>query len=68
MAESLGEALKALFSTLWTVWAEMASIAWNIMGKILIFFLWALSGVIILPCVFIAGTLYPKWMEWGEDF
>jgi len=30
--------------------------------------LWALCGIILLPCVFIAGTIFPVWVEWGEDF
>jgi hypothetical protein len=30
--------------------------------------LWAATAVIILPCVFVAGTIYPKWVEWGEGF
>jgi hypothetical protein len=30
--------------------------------------LWAASAVIVLPCVFVAGVIYPKWVEWGEDF
>jgi hypothetical protein len=30
--------------------------------------LWAASAVIVLPCVFVASVIYPKWVEWGEDF
>ena len=30
--------------------------------------LWALSAIIILPCVFVAGTIYPQWIKWGEEF
>jgi len=30
--------------------------------------LWGLSAIIVLPCVFVAGVLYPLWMEWGEGF
>jgi hypothetical protein len=64
----MGEAVSTLFSTLWEVWKEMASIVWSIIPKILHFSLWAICGVIILPCVYIAGNLYPMWQEWGEDF
>lgn len=66
--ESFAEAIKMVFSTLWEVWKEMASAAWAIIPVAFHFFLWAISGIIILPCVFIAGELYPKWQKWGEDF
>lgn len=29
--------------------------------------LWVLSALFILPCVFVANTLYPKWEEWGGN-
>lgn len=40
----------------------------GILPKVISVFLWVLSALIVLPSVFIAGTLYPKWIEWGEDF
>lgn len=40
----------------------------SIIPKVLSFILWILAAVFILPCVFVAGTLYPLWTEWGEDF
>jgi hypothetical protein len=36
--------------------------------KFLKFVIWAVSAIFILPCVFIAGVIYPKWEKWGEDF
>lgn len=30
--------------------------------------LWVAVGAIILPCVFVAGHIFPKWTEWGEKF
>ena len=36
--------------------------------KAISFFFWILAAVFILPCVFVAGTIYPKWEKWGEDF
>lgn len=62
--ESIGD----LFSELFSVWGEMFSGVWEVLPKIFFFFLWALSGLIILPAVFIAGNLYPLWSDWGEDF
>lgn len=36
--------------------------------KIISFILWALVGIIVLPCVFIAGNIFPMWSDWGEEF
>ena len=35
--------------------------------KVLSFVLWALCAVLILPCVFVAGTFYERWVKWGEE-
>lgn len=65
---SMSETVSELFLALWEVWKEMASAFFGMVPTALHFILWVISGIIILPCVFIAGNLYPKWMEWGEDF
>jgi hypothetical protein len=62
------EMIKEIFTTLWEIWKEMFSVLMAILPKFLGFALWAICGVFILPCVFIAGSMYPKWVEWGEDF
>jgi hypothetical protein len=36
--------------------------------KIVSFSLWVISGVFILPCVFISTVYFPKWEKWGEGF
>lgn len=36
--------------------------------KIVHFSLWVIGAVFILPCVFIATTMYPKWEKWGGEF
>lgn len=36
--------------------------------KIISFILWALAGVVVLPCVYISGVLFPLWEKWGEKF
>lgn len=64
----MNETVGGLFGALWEVWKEMASALFAVIPIALHFLLWAISGIIILPCVFIAGSLYPKWIEWGEDF
>jgi hypothetical protein len=57
-----------LFSGLFAVWAEMWGAFIGIAPKVFKFVIWILCGIIILPCVFIAGNIYPKWAEWGEKF
>lgn len=39
----------------------------KIVPKALGFIVWILCGIIILPCVFIAGNLYPVWVKWGDE-
>ena len=61
------EAVSSLFGTLWEVWKEMATVFWEVGLKLFHLSLWIISGIIILPCVYVAGSLYPMWQEWGED-
>lgn len=56
-----------LFSTLIEVWGEMFSGLMSVVPKVISFILWVLCAFIILPCVFVAGTLYPLWTEWGDS-
>ena len=62
--DEVGSMIKAFFD----VWKEIFSGLFSVLPKAIYFCLWLLSAVIILPCVFIAGTIYPKWVEWGEGF
>jgi len=55
-----------LFTGILDVLKDVLSALLGIIPKVISFLLWILSGIIILPCVFIAGTLYPKWVDWGE--
>ncbi len=63
----MGETIQEILKAIWDVWKAMFSALMEILPKILSFAFWAVCGVIILPCVFIAGSMYPKWVEWGED-
>jgi len=36
--------------------------------KFMHLFLWALSAIVVLPCVFVTHHLYPLWEEWGKEF
>ena len=56
-----------IFTGLLGVWKEMFSFVWGILPKLISVGLWGISALIILPCVYISGVLYPKWVEWGED-
>ena len=50
----------------WDLAKEMYSSFMKVLPTAILFILWLLSAIIILPCVFVAGTLYPKWVDWGE--
>ncbi len=62
--ETFGDAFKALFD----LFIEMFMAFLAVLPKVLKFLLWVISAVFILPCVFVAGNIYPAWVEWGEDF
>lgn len=67
MTEEKG-VIAEIVGSLWEVWKEMFSLLISIIPKVVSFFFWVICGIIILPCVFISGNLYPKWVEWGEKF
>ncbi len=60
------EGIQGLFMDLWNIWVEMFKLVKAFLIRFTIFILCALCGIIVLPCVFVAGNLYPKWTEWGE--
>ncbi|MEK9178014.1 MAG: hypothetical protein AAB777_02760 [Patescibacteria group bacterium] len=61
--ETFGNMMTELFK----VWSAMWGAIWAVLPRAILFCLWILSAIIILPCVFVSGVLYPKWVEWGED-
>jgi hypothetical protein len=62
--EVVGEIFKHFFGLLW----EMISGMLSMVPKAISLFLWILAAMLVLPCVFVANAVYPKWVEWGEDF
>jgi hypothetical protein len=60
----LTEALGLFFGLI----KEMLEVGLAFLPKFISFFLWIISAILILPCVFIASNIYPKWTKWGEDF
>ena len=64
MAESKG----GFFGEFFKVIGEMIGAFFAVLPKVLGFILWVISAIIILPCVFVAGNIYPFWVKWGEDF
>jgi len=61
-------AFAEVFKTIYAAWKEIISVIFEFLPKVLHVCFWALTGVIILPCVFIANHFYPMWIKWGEDF
>jgi hypothetical protein len=59
---------KSIVGEVFDVLAGMLSALWDALPKFLSFVLWVAAAFFILPCVFIAGTIYPVWVDWGEDF
>jgi hypothetical protein len=47
---------------------DMFAAVIGVLPKVIHFVLWVLSAIIILPCVFVAGNIYPAWIKWGEEF
>ena len=62
------ETIGDLFGELFSVWKEMTSAFFAVLPKALHVILWFATGLLIIPCVFVAGTLYPMWEEWGKEF
>ena len=56
--------IKEVFKAIGDMFAAMI----GVLPKVIHFVLWVLSAIIILPCVFVAGNIYPAWIKWGEEF
>jgi len=61
------EIVSELFSDLIKIWKEMLVLAWTAFVRLFKILIWLLCAIIILPCDYVAGNLYPLWIEWGED-
>lgn len=57
-----------IVSGLWNLGREILEAALPIVKTAVSFILWVLLAIIILPCVYIAGNIYPLWEKWGENF
>jgi hypothetical protein len=44
----------------------MFDAVWEFIPGIFSLVLWIICGIIILPCVYVSGVLYPLWTEWGD--
>lgn len=69
---AMGSIVGEVFTAVWEVWTEIIGTIfgaiWGAMPKVLSITGWVIAAVIVLPCVYVASHLYPKWVEWGEDF
>jgi hypothetical protein len=63
-----GGLIETIFTTLFDLVKEMLGAFFAVFPKILKFVIWVIGAIFILPCVFVAGNIYPKWVEWGEEF
>lgn len=63
-----GGVIEMMFTALWDLVSEMLGAFFKVFPKIIKFIIWVIAAIIILPCVFVAGEIYPKWVEWGEEF
>jgi len=58
----------SIFKEFFGAIGDMLVAFFRVLPTVIKFVLWVLSAIIILPCVFVAGTIYPNWVKWGEDF
>lgn len=71
MADSEGggsNIFETIFSSFFELIGAAIPVVFGALWKLVRFVIWVLLAIIILPCVFVAGEIYPKWAEWGEDF
>lgn len=66
--EGGGSIIETIFVSIFNLVVEMIGALVGALPKIIKFIVWALLAIIILPCVFVAGSIYPWWVEWGEEF
>lgn len=62
------EALEAEIGHVFKVFSEMFSAFFGVLPKVFSLCMWVLTAVFVLPCVYVAAHIYPKWVEWGENF
>ncbi len=63
----MAEIEKMLTDILKLMWDMFVSII-SVIPTVLKFVAWVVLAIFILPCVWVAGNIYPKWVEWGEEF
>ncbi|MDE2038112.1 MAG: hypothetical protein KGI69_02725 [Patescibacteria group bacterium] len=62
--ETVGDLLKGLVG----IWVDMFFAILSVFPKFIKLVIWLLLALLILPCVFVAGTVFPAWEKWGEQF
>ncbi len=60
------DAILELLKSFWALTAGLIGSLLALIPKAVILSLWVACGIIVLPCVYVAGILYPKWVDWGE--
>ena len=59
----ISEVIGGIFSLLGALFEEVM----EILPTVISFVSWCLIGIIVLPCVYVAGNIYPTWVKWGEE-
>ena len=60
--ENISKQFGEMFTTLFEVWGEMFSALLKVIPKAIKAVIWVLCGLIVIPCVFVASEIYPKWL------
>lgn len=62
--EIFGEIVKGLFDMSKEIWMALYPMA----KTAIMFTLWVLAAVLIIPCVYVSNSFYPVWEKWSEKF
>ncbi len=60
------ETIESFLSPFWAILTFIYERLKEFVPMALRFMLWVICGILVLPCIYVAGNLYPRWVEWGE--
>jgi hypothetical protein len=68
MDKPSGNIVTEMIGGFFSVLKEILGALAGVLPTAVSFLFWVLCGIIILPCVFIAGNFFDKWTKWAEKF